>query len=72
MNALINSDETAPSVAMKLLVDQHGLWAVLRALVAVLMPMRRETVQLDYLSPHMRRDMGLPPVDSPKKYWELH
>lgn len=71
MNALANNDKTTPSVALKLLVDQHGVWAVLRALAAVLMPMRRETVQLDYLSPHMRTDMGLPPVDSPRKYWEL-
>jgi hypothetical protein len=71
MNALLNSEETTPSVAMKLLVDQHGAWAVLRALAAVLMPKRREVVRLDDLTPHLRRDMGLPPIDSPRKYWEL-
>ena len=71
MNALFNNEETTPSVAMKLLVDQHGVWAVLRALAAALMPKRREVVRLDTLTPHMRRDMGLPPIDSPRKYWEL-
>ena len=71
MNALLNSDETTPSVAMKLLVDQHGAWAVLRALAAVMMPKRREVVRLDDLTPHLRRDMGLPPVEQPRKYWEL-
>lgn len=71
MNALLNIVETTPSVALKQLVDQHGAWAVLRALAAALLPKRREAVWLDDLTPHMRRDLGLPPVDSPRKYWEL-
>ena len=71
MNAIVNNDETAPSVALRLLVDQHGVWAVLRALAAALLPPAREVVRLDDLSPHMRRDMGLPPVEVPRKYWEL-
>ena len=71
MNALLKSDETTPSVAMKLLVDQHGVWAVLQALAAVMMPKWREEVRLDDLTPHLRRDMGLPPVEQPRKYWEL-
>ena len=71
MNALAKNDETTPTVALKHLVDQHGVLAVLRGLAAVLMPKRREVVRLDDLTPHLRRDMGLPPIDSPRKYWEL-
>lgn len=71
MNALANSDETTPSVAVKLLVDQHGLWAVFTAVMATLLPKRREVVRLDDLTPHLRRDMGLPPIEQPRKYWEL-
>lgn len=71
MNALLNNDETTPSAAMKLLVDRHGAWAVLRALAAVLVRPQREVVQLDDLSPHMRRDMGLPPIPEARKYWEF-
>ena len=71
MNALLNIDETKPSVAMKLLVDQHGAWAIFRAFAIALMPKRRESVRLDTLSPHMRRDVGLLPVDSARRYREL-
>ena len=71
MNALAKNDETTPSVAVRLLVDQHGVWAVLRALAAALLPPAREVVRLGDLSPHMRRDMGLPPIEGPRKYWEL-
>ena len=71
MNALANSNETTPSVAVKLLVDQHGVWAVLRAFVVLVVRHEREVVVLDHLSPHMRRDMGLPPIEQPTKYWEL-
>jgi hypothetical protein len=71
MNALTTSDKTTPSVAMKLLVDQHGIWAVLRALVAALAPARAEVIRLNDLDDHMRRDMGLPPVEGPRRYWEL-
>jgi hypothetical protein len=71
MNALAKSDKTTPSVAMKLLVDQHGAWAVLRALVGALVPTRAEVIRLDDLDAHMRRDMGLPPIEGPRRYWEL-
>ena len=71
MNALVNSEDMTPSVAMKLLVDRHGVWAVLRAFVALLLRPEREAVRLDDLTPHMRRDMGLPPLEQPAKYWEL-
>ena len=71
MNALANTDKTTPSVAVTMLVDQHGLWAVLVALVATMLRPRREAVQLDDLTPHLRRDMGLPPIEQPRKYWEL-
>ena len=27
--------------------------------------------RLDDLSPYLRRDVGLPPVEEPRKYWEL-
>jgi hypothetical protein len=71
MNALVNKDETTPSVAMELLVARHGAWVVLVAFVALLMRPKREEVRLDDLSPYLRRDMGLPSVEGPKRYWEL-
>jgi hypothetical protein len=71
MNAIVNNNDTTPSVALKLLVEQHGAWKVLRALAAVLLPERRVALRLDDLTPYMRRDLGLPPVEAPRKYWEL-
>ncbi len=71
MNALVNKDETTPSVAMELLVARHGVWVVLVAFVALLIRPKREVVQLDDLSPHLRKDMGLPPIEQPRKHWEL-
>ena len=71
MNAILKKDQATPSVAVRLLVDQHGVWAILRALAAALLTPTREVVRLDDLSPHMRRDMGLPPIESGRKYWEL-
>lgn len=71
MNASVNNDEITPSVAMRALVDQHGVWAVLRALLAAVVRPAPEVIRLDDLSPHLRRDMGLPPIEGPRKYWEL-
>ena len=71
MNALVTIDEATPLVAMKVLVEQHGAWTVLRALAAVLMPKRRKVVPLEHLSAHMRRDIGLPPLEEHRQYREL-
>ena len=71
MNAILNNEDTPPSVAVRRLVDQHGVWPVMRALAAVLLPKRGEVIHLDSLSPHLRRDMGLPPQEMGPKYWEL-
>ena len=73
MNALLNSDETTPFVAMESLVAKHGAWTVFMAFVALLVR-RTDTEKqgrLDDLSPYLRRDVGLPPVEEPRKYWEL-
>ncbi|WP_265500208.1 hypothetical protein [Paracoccus beibuensis] len=48
------------------LIRRHGATAVLWALVrALLLPRRRRPRPPDpyHLSPHMRRDIGLPPVE---------
>ena len=71
MNALVNNDEITPSMAMRELVDQHGVWAVLRALLVALVRPAPEVIRLEDLSSHMRRDMGLPTNERPRKYWEL-
>lgn len=71
MNAIVKNNEITPTVALQLLVAEHGVWTVLRAFLAVFLAPKRETVRLDSLSPHMRRDMGLPPLEGPRKYWEL-
>lgn len=62
-------------IGMQRLLDRHGtmpvLWALIRAL---LMPRRRRPRPPDpyHLSPHLRRDIGLPPHDPiAPKYYEL-
>jgi hypothetical protein len=73
MNAILNSDETTPLVAMESLVAKHGVWTVLVAFAALLVRRKgkEDHVQLDHLSPYLRRDLGLPPVEHVRQYWEL-
>jgi hypothetical protein len=73
MNALLNSDETTPSVAMELLVARHGVWKVAIALLALLARKRRREapVRIDDLTAHMLQDIGLPPMPETRKHWEL-
>lgn len=60
---------------MDRLIDRYGampvIWALIRSL---LMPRRRQPrpPDIDYLSAHMRRDLGLPPQDHrAPRYYEL-
>lgn len=61
--------------ALHRLIARHGRMAVLWAMIrALLLPRRRRPRPPDpyHLSPHMRRDIGLPPAP-PKvpRYYEL-
>ncbi|MBM3606227.1 MAG: hypothetical protein FJX25_16325 [Alphaproteobacteria bacterium] len=61
--------------AIHRLIDRHGATAVSWALVrALLMPRRRRPRPPDpyHLSPHMRRDIGLPPLERHvPRYYDL-
>ncbi len=73
MNALINSDDTTPFFAMESLVAKHGAWTILKTFLALLVRRKGKEKQgrLDDLSPYLRRDVGLPPIEGPLKYWHL-
>ena len=73
MNALLNSDEMTPGLAVQGLVARHGVMKVAMALLAVMASKRRKVVRLDVgeLSPHMLRDLGLQPPPEVRQYWEL-
>jgi hypothetical protein len=61
MTHAIHSDRTALHVTLDTIIDTHGLWSVLRALVA--RPFRRAAqVPPLGLNDHLRRDIGLPPL----------
>lgn len=66
MIADLNPQSARLRPAIHRLIDRHGATAVLWAWVrALLMPRRRRPRPPDpcHLSPHMRRDIGLPPAD---------
>ncbi|MBK4214746.1 hypothetical protein JJJ17_02280 [Paracoccus caeni] len=64
-----------PRIGMQRLLDRHGTMPVLLALIrALLLPRRRRPRPPDpyHLSPHMRRDIGLPPIEPyVPKYFDL-
>ncbi len=75
MIADLNPQSARLRPALHRLIDRHGatavLWTLLRAL---LMPRRRRPRPPDpyHLSPHMRRDIGLPPAERHvTRYYEL-
>lgn len=75
MNAQIPMRVVTPRSSVERLINHYGampvLWATIRALLA---PRRRQPRPPDIseLSPHLRRDVGLPPVhEDVPKYYEL-
>lgn len=61
-----------PRPAIDSLIAQHGAWAVLRSvLLALARPRPPVSRDLGQLNPHLRRDIGLPPVERAPQYWEL-
>lgn len=55
--------EVSPHTTLDRLVDSHGGWATIRALMAVLLARRRIRAAASELNNHLRRDVGLPEVD---------
>jgi hypothetical protein len=65
MNTILN-DHTSPlNHAVERLVSEHGIRAVLAALMLRLIRRRpqAEVPMIGRLTDHLRRDIGLPPVD---------
>lgn len=68
-----------PTLALAGLVDRHGAGATLAALVAVLVGRARARRKsrlrarrdVTALSPHLRRDIGLPPHAPAPRHWEI-
>ena len=65
MNAVMNFKGRLPAEAVGALVDQHGPWRVLGALMTAVLRRPRQVRVLEVvdLSDHLRRDIGLPPGD---------
>ena len=62
MNAVMNFDDRLPVEAVRVLVDRHGLWRVVRSAVAAALRPRQPRQHVDLLSDHLRRDIGLQPL----------
>lgn len=68
MNAVLHDDKHPVSAAVERLVSEHGARAVLAAVAMRLLrpvPRRPATLQVAGLNDHLRRDIGLPPLDPP-------
>lgn len=72
MNAILNLDDEPPLAVMQRLVEQHGRWSVLVAMVA--MVLRRKPRPLpalpQVLNNHLLRDLGLPPLPE-APHWDI-
>jgi hypothetical protein len=76
MIAQPNLPATLPDLpaALDSVIDQHGAWRVLRAALAAALKGRRRlrVTAPETLNDHMRRDIGLEPLPSPRRpLWEL-
>jgi hypothetical protein len=69
---LLSVEEIPPDITLTRLVDRHGAWATLRALAGVLWRRRPRRPRAEALPDHLRRDIGLPPVEqAPRHHWEV-
>lgn len=60
-----------PAQTMARLIEIHGPWATIRALLTAL-ARARPRPSAAALPDHLRRDIGLPPASEPgRRYWEL-
>ena len=59
---------TAPPPAISEIIERHGAWTVLGAALVSLWQRRRRPapIEVNTLSEHMRRDIGLPPPNDPR------
>lgn len=71
MNAVLNIDDEPPLAVMQKLVERHGRWSVLRAMLALVLRPRPKRVQRlpEVLNNHLLRDLGLPPVPEAPRDW---
>lgn len=62
MNALLNDEHVRPADLLADLIERHGPWRVVAALVAQLVRRARRApvVRVSDLPDHLRRDIGLP------------
>jgi hypothetical protein len=75
MYATLPARALSPRSSIERLIDRYGATAVLMSTIrALLMPRRRRPRPPDpySLSPHMRRDIGIPPEPHvPLRYYDL-
>lgn len=70
---LFAENRQPPSVILANLMDEHGVFRVLGAVLKALVrrdPSRRG-LYADDLSGHLRRDIGLPPQAEARRHWDL-
>jgi hypothetical protein len=68
MTPNLHSDRTALRVTLDDIVEAHGLWPVLRALLARHFRRNRHLPPLG-LNAHLRRDIGLAPLEDGGPPW---
>jgi len=72
MNA-IPVDNRPPDIAVRDLIDRHGLRPILIAVLGLALHRGHDPAprRAEALSDHLRRDIGLPPATERRQYWEL-
>lgn len=58
---------------MQRLIARHGAMPVVLGLIAALLkpqPRRKRAIPVDALGPHLRRDIGLPPLHRKTRHWD--
>lgn len=65
--------ENLPPMRLTLdaLMDRHGIWHVLGATFVAALRAPKLRRDMNAMSDHMRRDIGLPPRDRPERIREL-
>jgi hypothetical protein len=54
-----------PHIAIDLMIDTHGPWATIRALITALLNRHQRRIGTMHLCDHLRRDIGLPERGAP-------
>ncbi len=73
MNAVVTKSEPMPPDAVAELMVQYGKWAVLRAAVGLIFAGKPKEIKVlpAGMSDYLLRDIGVPPRERARNYWEI-